>query len=762
MTGTQRYVYKRFSASATYTAGLARILARTKGDPEDLTIAIYSDLTGKVNALLDSVTVPSTRMDDPFLSEWLCETVSQALTSGTYYWVIVYAASTDNDGNHWKIAVENATGTSYYSENLVTTPSTPTAASFDLYFRLTEANSEKTCIQYEYKEQQYFLISGSSGAPKLYIAGDRGAADSNSGNLDKLIDGTKSWTTDEWVGYVVKIIDGTGFSESQNWRVITANSATQLIVDTDWVVTQDTTTEYVILGDKITEITGHGLTAPVTDVLVTTKGMVLVAMGDSVNIRRMKEENSTGTWTRSYADDGTNKAVLLDYKPQAKKIVKTNNRDGSSPADVSIALADPVEWATANHTFATAIPIDSRYSRINGTITYPDENGAEALWVMKEDLPFIAPGTGNPYPVNLPEMRTVRSDKNGRNPLQHNVYLYFPMGSGGLESYYGGNITDMGPNLGEGLPANRRGPVAGMLGYPGRFFIYVDAGSSGYSSIQDSGGWHERYRGPLGQRIRSLGFQVIPGTTPDRLWIYEGNDLKYLPFPSETTNELEDSSYTYTHEFAVTLSRMHSGMFDVMKIVRKLKLQTEALEVDEETGNPVCWFELDYRLNEDEDWQTLDAKFDTSPNQEADFASATPPYKFGLAGKRLQFRLRGYTTDHTKTPVFLAIIINTVLRTDVKYMYGPITVRAMDLEPLLAAGELDEYARGIDKLKQLEDWSDASTDSMLIMESISELFHGKLVFSNPPAPERQILFKGAGDNPFKKDVFVCTFTVQEA
>lgn len=755
LTGTQRYIYKRFQASASYTVGLAWLLARTKGEPDDLTIAIYSDSAGKVNALLDSVTVAATRMDDPMLSEWLCETVSQAVVVTTYYWVIAYAAATDNDSKHWKIAVEDATGTSYYSETLVTTPSLPTAADFDLYFRLTEAVTNKTCIQYEYKEQQYFLLSGASGAPKLYMAGDRGSADSNAGFLSKLIDGTKSWTTDEWVGHVVKIIDGTGFSEQQNWRVITANSSTQLTVDEDWTITQDTTTDYVILGDKITEITGHGLTAPVTDVLITTKGIVLVAMGDSVNIRRMKEENSAGTWTKTYADDGTNKAVFLDYKPQAKKIVKANNRDGSSPADVSIATADPVEWATASHTFGSATPIDSRFIRFNGTIVYPDENGTEAVYTMKEDRPFIVPGSGNPYPINLPEMMTVRSEKNGRNPLQHNVYLYFPMGYG-YESYYSGNITDMGPNLGEGMPTNRRGAVAGAVGYPGRFFAYLDV-PNGYSSIMDSGGWHERYRGPLSQRIRSLGFQVIPGTVPDRLWMYIGNDLIYLPFPSDTTNELEDSNYKYTHEFAVTHSRMHSGMFDVMKIVRKLKMQSEALEVDEETGEPICWFELDYRLNEDDEFQTLDDIFNTSPTQEVDFAE-----RFGLAGKRMQFRFRGYTTDNTKTPVFLAIIISAVLRTDVKYVYGPLTVRTMDMEPSLAVGEEDEYAKGIDKQKQLEAWSDASTDSMLIMDSISELFHDKLVFLNPPTPTRHILFKRASDNPFKKDVYVCTFTLQEA
>ena len=106
-------------------------------------------------------------------------------------------------------------------------------------------------------------------------------------------------------------------------------------------------------------------------------------------------------------------------------------------------------------------------------------------------------------------------------------------------------------------------------------------------------------------------FQTIPGDTVDRLWVYQGNDLIWLPFPSDTTNELEDVNYSHTPEFAITLSRMHAGLFDVQKLVRKLKLQTESLEVNDTDGDPVCWFELDYRINEDTEWVSLE-KYSTS------------------------------------------------------------------------------------------------------------------------------------------------------
>lgn len=752
MTEGQRYIYRRFTASASYTVGLAWLWVRRKGQPGDLTIAIYDDNAGDVGSLLASTTVAYTRMND-ILSEWLDETISQALTSGTAYWLVVYAAATDTADHHWKIATNASVGTTYTS---TTFDNTPTAAAFDLYYRLTEANTTKTCIPYEYKEGQYFVISGASGAPKLYKAGDRGAADANTGQLTKLIDATKTWTTDEWVGHVVMITDGLGKLEPTQWRTITANDASTLTVDSTWTITHDTTTEYVILGTKLTEITGHGLTAPVTSVLVSTTGVIYFCMGDAVTVRRMREYNNSGTWTLEYADEtASTKAVFMVYKPQAQKIVIANNSDASGNVSVATSSNASIPAWGAALTWGAAVNVDSKYRRITSLIVYPDGEGAEAVWAFKTDLPFIIPGTGNPYPVGLPEMAAVRSATNGVKPLVNNVYLYFPMLQG-LERYYSMQVDDIGPNLGEGMPTERRGPIVAMQGYPGKFFIAIDAGTSGYSCIMDSGGWHERYRAPKGQRITAMAFQVTPGTGLDRLWIFQGNDLIWLPFPSDTTNELEDANYPFAPEFSVTLSRMHAGMFDTQKLIKKVKLQTENLEVNETTGEPVCWFELDYRLNEDEEWTEIDDAYTESPTEEVDFTN-----QYGVSGKRVQFRLRGYSTDSTKTPVFIAIIIGAVLRTDIKNFYGPFTFRVEDDAQTASLRERETSRTAAQQLQLLEDWADSSNDSMLLMRSVSSLCDNKMVFLNV-GPRSQIGFKGTGNNPHRSDVYVVNGTMQEA
>ena len=752
MTGANRYIYKRILAT-TMTVSKVWLDLRRLSTPGDLTVELWSDSGGDLSSKLTSLTIPYTWTNDT-LSEWINDTLAQTLSSGTYYWLVVYADSGDNDRKHWKIAVKEEAGTTYAGDSF---SSSPSAATFDLYYRLTDADSAKTCIPFEYKEQQYFVISGASGAPKLYMAGDRGAADSNSGQLDKLIDASKSWTTDEHAGYIVMITDGPGKLEQQPWRTITTNASGSLTVDEAWSITHTTTTEYVILSPVLKEITGHGLTAPVTDVLVSTTGVAYFCMGDDVVVRRLRAYNDSGTWrdfddaTNCQADEGTAKAVFMVYKSQAKRIVIGNNSDANGNVSVTTNTDTSIPaWGTAL-TWATAVTADSKYRKINGMIVHPDASGYEAVWVFKTDMPYIAGGTttiDSFYPAGSDEMTNVRSISNGVEPIRHDVYLYFPLLQG-LERYYGGTYTDMGPNLGEGLPENRRGPIVAMLGYPGKFFVAIDAGD-GYSSIMASGGWHESYRGPKGQRIKSMAFQVIPGTDLDRLWFYQGNDLIWLPFPSDSTNELEDTSYEYAPEFALDLSRMHAGMYDVQKMIKFLKLQTDKLEKDS-SGREVCWFEIDYKLNDNDEWTHLEDTIDTSPTQGIDFSSS-----YGLAGRRLRFRIRGYTRDRHKTPVLLAIVIFAVMRVDIKNFYGPLSVLCEDNEPI-GLREEDKIGSALDKLKIIEDWGDASNDSMLLMNSVASMFDNKMVFINV-GTRRQVRFKGSGGS----DAFVVDITLQDA
>lgn len=751
VTGANRYIYKRFQATAMTTSKLWLNLRRV-GQPGDMTVELWSDVAGTLDTKLDFMTISSTDAADT-LSEWINKTLAETVGSGTYYWIVLYSDETDNDKKHWKVAVKEEAGTSCATETFSTTP---TAAGFDLYFRLTDADSEKTCIPFEYKEGQYFVISGTSGAPKLYMAGDRGAAASNAGQLDKLLDGAKSWTVNEHVGWVVMITGGPGLLESQPWRTITANGANSLTVDTPWTIEHTTSTEYAILSPKIKEITGHGLTAPVTDVLVGPTGVVYFCMGDSVNIRRLRAYNDAGTW-RDF-DDAANcqanetvPAVFMVWKPNAQVYVIGRNADSGNVTVNTSTNIGLVAWGTAL-LWGTAKQVDNASRRINGMMVHPDSSGNEVTWIFKTDMLYIL-GSGNPYPAGPDEFKNVRSLYSGKNPIRHDVYLYVPI-QRGLVRYYGGTYTDVGPNLGEGLPSNRRGPIVDMVGYPGKFFIAIDAGADGYSSVMDSGGLHERYRAPKGQRIKSIAFQVVQGGALDRLWIYQGNDLVWLPMPSESTNELEDESFEYAPEWSVELSRMHAGMFDVQKIVKFIKIQSDNLEVDSD-GRPVCYFEIDYKKDDEEEWTTLTTPISESPTQTADFTGV-----FGLAGKRLKFRIRGYSRSAYKTAVFLAIIIFAVQRVDVKWFYGPFYFLCEDNE-VIGLREVDTTISALQKLDQIKAWGDASNDSLLLMNSVSPLCDGKMVFLNV-GDSVQVQFKKLDGNKHTGDAYVVRVTMQDA
>jgi len=759
MTGETRYIYRRFQATGMTTSKVWLKLRR-KNKPEDLTIKLYSDNSGVIDSELTSLSVPYTWTDD-MLGEWMNDTLAQALSNGVYYWLVVYSGSGDNARRHWKVAVKEDADTTYAGSVF---SSSPTIASFDLYFRLTDADSEKTCIPFDYKGQKYFVVSGTSGAPKIYMAGDRGAADSNTGNLSKLIDATKSWETDAHVGDVVLITDGPGKLEAQPWRTVTANVSGELTVDSPFTIDHTTSTEYVLLSPVLKELSGHGLTAPVTDVLVSTTGVVYFCMGDTVTVRRLRAYNDAGTWrdfddaANCQADEtSTTKAVFMIYKPQAQRIVIANNYDASGNVSVNINNAAPPAWGTAL-VFGAAKNVDSKYNSINSLIVHPDTGGNEVLWVMKTDMPYIVSGTttlNDPYPAGSPEMASVNSLANGVNPLRHDVYLYFPLLQG-LEKYYGGTYTDMGPNLGEGLPENRRGNIVDMVGYPGKFFAVIDAGTTGYSSVMDSGGWHERYRAPKGQRIKAASFQVIPGTGVDRLWLWQGNDLVYLPFPSNSTNELEDSGYEYVDEWAVQFSRMHAGMYDVQKMIRFLKIQSDRLEKDSD-GRAVCWIEIDFKKDGATEWESFDDVIANSPTYTMDFG--TKKY-YGLAGKQLNFRIRGYSRDKNKTPVFLALIIFAVQRVDIKAQYGPFMFLCEDDE-VIGLRELDTNVDAKEKLKLLEDFGDATNDSLLLLRACGSLCDDRMVFLNVGDRE-QVRFASVDNTERISDAFLVQVTFQDA
>ncbi|MBI5942869.1 MAG: hypothetical protein HY864_00755 [Chloroflexi bacterium] len=677
---------------------------------------------------------------------WLAITMTGAVTAGTQY-------TLKPMGSPWNVLYQSDSG-------------------WQGLYSLEAAVVERDCIYYEYKGQQYKVLSPASGAPTVWMNGDRGAADSNAGQLTKLIDATKAWTVNEHVGKVVKIVQGTGKAEKVQYRTITSNTATELI-SSAWTIQHDTTTEYVILGsEEWRELTGHGLTVPVTAVLPVGE-VVYFAQGDSVLMRSHREYNNAGVWSEAnWRAEAANYALHLAYQPLANKIWRSQNSDATGI--VSVSSASPAAAYGTDLTFAAVIEVGDKYSFINGMQVYPNDSGLEALWVYKEDIPYIVTTTAEPIKLN--EMSAMRSRTNGSANLTHNVYSYFSMGQG-LERYYGGNVEDLGPNLGEGLPSGRQGNIISLLGYPGRFFAIVDAWP--YSSLleRSGGGWHEVYRAPYGERLKALALQIIPGSTVDRMWLWQGDISVYVHIASGGKSELESSDYRFAPDGEIITSWFHAGLFDTQKLIRAIKIVADNLSYHTSDDLGLIDIGVDYRLQDDDAWTALaisnitpasgpSIKRDNPGIGTVEVAIIDLSSTYGLAGKAMQLRLRFFSSDSYTTPILKATVIEAVLRSQVKYIYN-LTFRVMDDEPSLAPREMDEDSvtaagmSAITKLAQLEAWADADTEGLLYMESESPLYNGKYVFINPPNT-RQVAVNPDTGREWTGDVFVCSTTAQEA
>jgi len=702
--GARKYLAVRFHASASYTAAVIALHIRRRGTPTTaLTVELCADAAGNPGTVLQTATATTSTITDTVAEFHYISITAQALTGGVPYWVKVYAAGTTDD--HWEVGVKAEAGTTKESSD----DSSWGTSSVDLYYRVTAVDVAYTPRLFQYKNAMYCLLNPSSGAPSLYLNGDRGVADANTGELTLLKDATKAWTTDQWVGCVVYIRGGTGSNEPVPYRTITGNGATSLTVDTAWTITHDTTTDYVIIGANTWQLLAStGLTVPVTDVIVVND-IVYFAQGESVNIRRMQFNGSTGV--HDYADDGTNKATHMTTVRDATAGLEVWRANNS--ANPTISKAPVVAWGT-NLTFAaTADTFKDDLGRITGLIEY----GAEKqLWIFREGGVFYLDG-GKAYEIPLMELHAMQAYTNGRARMVHNVYLYFNLGYG-LERYYNSSLDDVGPNRDEGLPDGRQGVVSCLVAYPGRFFAGIDAGT-GISSVlcYNEAGWHEVYRAPTaGQRVLAMAFQVTPGTMADRMWIVVGQDIIWLPFPSGTIYPYRDSAYRYTHEASVVSGWMYAGLVDVPKIFSRLRLFAENLIED------ITQIEADYQLDNDTEWTPLASAFDFETDE------VPLEEESGARGKRLRLRLRLMTSDNTETPRIKSCVVDAVSRDKPQYS-TVFSFRAKDAEMNLNM-ELDEVRQAAAVRDQLLEWAENGTP--LRMNCIYDILDDQLVFISAP------------------------------
>ena len=291
--GGTESVVTSFVAGASYDVNSIVVILKKVGAPTgNITVSL---LASNDAVLKSKVLVVGTNLLTDLISERVEFTFAsvQTITAPTTYKVKVAYAS-GSASAYVDVAVDGSDA---------------------LYYRVLDDTTAFEFVTFEYKNAVYGYTKFDDGSvSKLYIAGDRGAADANTGALTTTIDATKSWTTNGWAGDVVLITGGDGLLEEQPWRTIVSNNGTTLTHAT-WTITHDTNTEYVILSDAwllkqtlSAKVHGHTVVADKVYFGFGYPGGTTAVSGGDTDLftRRYREYNSGGTWTEEISQEDNN------------------------------------------------------------------------------------------------------------------------------------------------------------------------------------------------------------------------------------------------------------------------------------------------------------------------------------------------------------------------------------------------------------------------------------------------------------------------
>jgi len=358
-----------FTAGASYNANSIVVILKKVGAPTgNITVSlrdsagdlVHADTTKSLAVGTDCLTdLVSERVEFTFAS-------AQGVTATTAYKV--------------RVAYSGGSATAYVDVAV--------DGSAALYYRVLDDTDSFNFVTFEYKNALYGYTQPDDGSvSKLYILGDRGAAQANTGALTTTIDATQSWTVDALIGDIVLITGGDGLLEEQPWRTITDNNATTLTHAT-WTIVHDTSTEYVILNNawdlkRTLSARVHGHTV-VADKVYFTYGYPGGAGGDTdLYVRRYREYNKSGTWTEEISQEDNN------YYG-AERILGIASDDTSAheitSADLYLGAVTP-DFGSFVSRFSSAITSEDMYAKL-GTLTKNNRAWTDTIYSNSTPNPY--------------------------------------------------------------------------------------------------------------------------------------------------------------------------------------------------------------------------------------------------------------------------------------------------------------------------------------------------------------------------------------
>lgn len=569
-----RYLAVPFVASSSYNADKGYLYMRKRGSPGTLTFELCSDTTGSPGSVLKTVVTTVTDTVGLFtVFDW---TTTQALVSGTTYWVKIYGDAADTSASYWEVLCNLGATSKYSAAGSVWTTSTVT-----MFHRVTGADVNRQWFFFHLNGGFYAVDKKDDGsASTLIINGVRGTA--TAGTSTTLTNTNITMVTNQYAAGTgipaafIRIYDGTGDGQV---RQIASNTTTQFTVSPAWDVTPDTTSRYVVYGTDVwTTITGTPGLGAVTGKPAIGNNVAYFPQGQSVNVRRMRVNASS----HDFAADGTNRADLIfvnteQSTPQAYLANAATATVRAAPATVA--------WGTDLTLGTQTYYVGSSEYRITNMTTYN-----KILHIFKEDGPYslnngIVERIGANF-ADIPDTRT------GIAAATQGNYLWWSWAHS-VERMIGSSVDDMlNYKRGfDGLPPVQRGVVSSIVSVSGWLFVAVDGGANNFSTIlvYNGMGWHEIYRGwAAGVRIRNLAWQPCPEAR-GRLWFDVNGDIACMEFPLWAANPLHDSNQDYTPEAVLTTASYDNHDQQLYKVIANLRVFLEygTVEVDYQINSNV-------------------------------------------------------------------------------------------------------------------------------------------------------------------------------
>ena len=408
-----RYIARAITPTSNINVRELYIHLRKRGEPQSpLRVRLYNSLSPDA-ALLQSHDYTVTEIDDT-LAEFrkFKFSADQALTANKTYYLVVYSEKSDKD-NYWEVGCQaDSSGTTYASTEL---QSGYNPVNFDLYFRLAEYQSGTYRSKFFIYEQLMYMVRQTlTGGPTIWVNGDIGRCTGS--GVNTLSDSTKSWPVNCFAGARVGIVYRKGSTVvTTAWRTIASNTANSITTVGGWDnAPRAGESVYVITDTPLwRQVTGHGLTAYVTDIEVI-RDCVYFCQGETTSIRKMRWVNGAyqfkeltglyGSFLKSVRDTeglvlyrgrniGINgertidRAVLLDWEDTDTALLNyTGTSVTEETEDDDVNNPTPASWETIG--YEDGHPI---YRDPNDGAVYWDSGGIIPVWTT----PQTTTGTGS-------------------------------------------------------------------------------------------------------------------------------------------------------------------------------------------------------------------------------------------------------------------------------------------------------------------------------------------------------------------------------